>query len=273
MRTIFLFLLLTPSLVAQDARERFEKLIQPKPPIEQPKPAVDPPVAPEVPEVPEAPKAGVTFSMAVSAPAVVERYLAVGPNCAACPAGKAKFLSSGGKPENIVDYTVSNSQHGQNINRIPQEYNFKPLAAADGIVATAEGIEPSPEAVVVIFAEFIRQNGELKKYKSGGAPYYGGWFDYTVDVPDFVPLLLQKLMKDKSYTNDTFGLTLLWPGQQTFRLNTTSIKIEPAIQASVRKYGVTASASISEVRFTPDYKTVTIVTPEILVPDLTINFK
>jgi hypothetical protein len=92
-------------------------------------------------------------------------------------------------------------------------------------------------------------------------------------VPDSVPSILQKLMKDKQYKSEALGLLLIWPGNQTIKLETTSIKIDPPIQASVRKFGVTASASISEVRFTADYKSVTVITPEVMIPDLTINFK
>jgi hypothetical protein len=80
-------------------------------------------------------------------------------------------------------------------------------------------------------------------------------------------------MKDKQYKSEALGLLLIWPGNQTIKLETTAIKIDPPIQASVRKFGVTASASISEVRFTSDYKSVTVVTPEVMVPNLTINFK
>lgn len=278
MRSIFLFLLLTPSLLAQDAlqqaRDRLKSIPVPEPiqvAPEQPAEVVAPPA-------PEPAKPSVTFSLVASAPAVAERYLAVGANCPACPRGKTNFLNSGGKPENIVDFSVSNSRHGQNIRFIPQEYTFTPAVPAPQVTATTEGVDPTPAAVLSVLTAYLEQQAAAEQAKT--KPFivpdqrlYGGWFDYDLNLPDSVPSILQKLMKDKQYKNDTLGLLLAWPGNQTIKLEVTNIKIEPPIQASIRKYGFTAKASISEIRFTADYKSVTVVTPELLVPDITINFK
>lgn len=282
MRTILLFLLLTPSLIAQDARERFEKLIQPKPPIEQPKPSEDVPVPPDAPSVEPAPSLPqVTFSTVVKAAPQPERYLAVGDYCPACPAGKKNFLASGGKEENIVDWSVANRDHGQKIKVIPSEYWFQPAVSSspETVVATAD-VEASPEAVVYVLAEYLSQQTAIAnahKVAASGAKQeettYSGWFEYDINLPDSVPFIFQKLMKDRSYKNDKLGLLLQWPGEPTIKLGTTSIKFQPAIQASVRKLGITASASISEITFTPDYKSVTVITPEVMIPNLTINFK
>jgi hypothetical protein len=277
MKTLFAFiiLLLPLTVVAQDApqtaQDRFKALTTPKPPEVVP----DAPVAPQ--EEPEPPS--VTFAIPVAA--APERWLAVGDNCPACPAGKSRFLSSGGKPTNIVDWRVSNGQHRQQIKVIPSEYLWSP--PAQSVVATAN-VSASPEAVVYVLGEYLRQLQAIESYnkvsKTTASPpvdaaiqTYGGWFSYDVDVPDSIPFLLQKLMKDKQYKNDKLGLLLTWPGEQTLKLSGDRITITPAIKASVNKLGITASASVSEIRFTSDYKTVTIITPELLVPDLTINFK
>ena len=274
MRTIFLFLLLTPSLIAQDALEQARSRLKDLLPSETEQAAPD---APAAPQPAPSPKAGITFAKAMSAPVAV-RYLAIGDNCPACPAGKAKFLASGGLKENIVDWRVANSKYAQNIKIIPSEFSVL-SASSESITATVEGVDASPQAVLTVLAAHLSQQAQAAQMKSSSPfisadqPLYGGWFEYDVNVPDSVPLILQKLMKDKQYKNDTLGILLIWPGNQTIKLSTTSVTIEPAIKASVRKFGVTASASVSEIRFTPDYKTVTIVTPEALVPDLTVNFK
>ncbi len=274
MRTLFLFLLLTPSLIAQDALQQARDRLKS---IPVPETVVEPPEQPETPPAPEPDKPSVTFSLLASAASAPERYLAVGPNCPACPRGKANFLASGGKPEHIIDYTVANSQYGQNIKFIPQEFTIQ-LAAPSQVVATTEGVDATPATVVSVLAAYLEQQAAAEANKSKpfitpDQPLYGGWFEYDVNVPDSVPSILQKLMKDKQYKSEALGLLLIWPGNQTIKLETTSIKIDPPIQASVRKFGVTASASISEVRFTADYKSVTVVTPEVMVPNLTINFK
>jgi hypothetical protein len=274
MRTLFLFLLLTPSLIAQDALQQARDRLKS---IPVPETIVEPPAKPETPPAPEPDKPSVTFSLLASAPPAPERYLAVGPNCPACPRGKANFLASGGKPEHVIDYTVANSQYGQNIRFIPQEFTIQ-LAAPSQVIATTEGVDATPATVVSVLAAYLEQQAAAEHSKSKpfitpDQPLYGGWFEYDVNVPDSVPSILQKLMKDKQYKSEALGLLLIWPGNQTIKLETTSIKIDPPIQASVRKFGITASASISEVRFTSDYKSVTVVTPEVMIPDLTINFK
>lgn len=277
MRTIFLLLLLTPSLIAQDALEQARSRLKDLLPSETEQVDPEPPAAPQPAPAPEVPKAGITFAKTMSAPAPV-RYLAIGNYCPACPAGKTKFLTSGGLQENIIDWTVANKKYGQDIKVIPSEFSVI-SPASETVTATVEGVEASPQAVLTVLAAHLSQQAQSAQVKtsspfiSSDQPLYGGWFEYDVNVPDSVPLILQKLMKDKQYKNDTLGILLIWPGNQTIKLSTTSITIEPAIKASVRKFGVTASASVSEIRFTPDYKTVTIVTPETLVPDLTVNFK
>lgn len=275
MRAIYLFFLLTPSLIAQDALQQARDRLKDNVPAD---------VVPAPVDVPEAPQPdpitppSVTFNLLSSETPAVERFLAVGDYCPACPAAKAKFLSSGGKPENIIDWSVANKRFGMQIKVIPQEINFKPVAAAPQVVATTEGVDATPATVVSVLAAYLEQQASAEANKSkpfitSDQPLYGGWFEYEINVPDSVPSILQKLMKDKQYKSEALGLLLIWPGKQTIKLDTTSITIDPPIQASVRKFGVTASASISEVRFTSDYKSVTVVTSEVLIPDLTINFK
>ena len=281
MRSLCLFLLLiTPlyTIAAQDAleqaRERLKKANEPIPVIPE---TIAPEQPPAIPEPAPAPKAGITFSKPVSAPVSV-RYLAIGDNCRYCPDAKAKFLASGGLPVNVIDWTVANKVHGQNIRTIPAEFTVT-TTEPEIVVATAEGLEASPASVLTVLTAYLEQTATDQHNKSTAPnvvpdnPLYGGWFEYDLNVPDSVPSILQKLLMDKQYKNDTLGLLLSWPGNQVIKLSSRSIIIEPPIKASVRKFGVTASASITEIRFTPDYKTVTVVTPEILVPDLTINFK
>ena len=285
MRALCLFLLLiTPlyTVAAQDAleqaRERLKQAQEVTPAQPETTTPEQPPTIPEpTPDPPPEQKAGITFSKPVSTPVPV-RYLAVGDYCPACPAGKTKFLSSGGLQENIVDWRVANKTYGQAIKIIPSEFTIL-TAQPEIVMATAEGLDPSVESVLTVLTAYLEQTAIDQHNKSTAPnvtpdnPLYGGWFEYDLNVPDSVPSILQKLMKDKQYKNDTLGLLLSWPGSQTIKLSPASVTIEPSIKASVRKFGITASASISELRFTPDYKSVTVVTPEVLVPNITINFK
>lgn len=275
--TLFLLLLLTPSLNAQDALEQARNRLKDNIPADVVPLPVDVPEAPEPPPEPIT-KPSVTFNLLSSETPAVERFLAVGNNCPACPAAKTRFIASGGKPENIIDWSEAEKRFKMDIKVIPQEIHYTSPAGPQQIVATTEGVDATPATVVSVLAAYLEQQAQAEANKSKpfitpDQPLYGGWFEYEVNVPDSVPSILQKLMKDKQYKSEALGLLLIWPGKQTIKLDTTSITIDPPIQASVRKFGVTASASISEVRFTPDYKSVTVITPEVLVPDLTINFK
>jgi hypothetical protein len=100
-----------------------------------------------------------------------------------------------------------------------------------------------------------------------------GWFEYDVQVPDVTSTIIRAMMKDKSYENPALGVTLTWPGKQTLSFDTTSIALSPPVSLKLAKWGVKLSASVSEFKFTPDYKSVTVVTPEIMIPDVTVNFK
>lgn len=109
--------------------------------------------------------------------------------------------------------------------------------------------------------------------RSSCSPVMGSWFEYTLDVPDVTSKMLKALMKDKSYVNDTLGLKLNWPGKQVLTLSETSVSMNPPISLQFTKWKMQVSASISEFKFSPSYDSVTIITPEVLVPDVTINFK
>lgn len=102
---------------------------------------------------------------------------------------------------------------------------------------------------------------------------YGSWFDVDVNAPDQLPVIIGSLMQTQEYRSDKLGLTLTWKGDRSFVISRTSVKIQPAINARVSRFGLTVSASVSELKFSDDYRSLTVITPELLVPDIQINFK
>lgn len=102
---------------------------------------------------------------------------------------------------------------------------------------------------------------------------YGSWFDVDVNAPDQLPVVIGSLMQKQEYRNDKLGLTLAWSGERSFIITQTSVKIKPSIMARVSRFGLSVTASVSELKFSDDYRSLTVVTPEILVPDIQINFK
>lgn len=53
---------------------------------------------------------------------ITDRWLVSENWCANCPAAKRRFLSSGGKPENIITIAQAAELHGKQIGSVPQEY-------------------------------------------------------------------------------------------------------------------------------------------------------
>lgn len=87
------------------------------------------------------PSVSITFERMASATPrvatrqVTERWLVSEAWCRYCPAAKARFLSSGGKPENILTLAEAARRHGRRPASIPYEYTTtetitEPVAAA-----------------------------------------------------------------------------------------------------------------------------------------------
>lgn len=56
---------------------------------------------------------------------ITDRWLVSEDWCANCPAAKRRFLSSGGKPENIITIAQAAELHGKQIGSVPQEYTIQ----------------------------------------------------------------------------------------------------------------------------------------------------
>lgn len=56
---------------------------------------------------------------------ITDRWLVSENWCANCPAAKRRFLSSGGKPENIITIAQAAELHGKQIGSVPQEYTIQ----------------------------------------------------------------------------------------------------------------------------------------------------
>lgn len=55
---------------------------------------------------------------------VKERWLVSESWCRLCPAAKTRFLSSGGRPENVITIATAAALHGKNIGGVPHEYTI-----------------------------------------------------------------------------------------------------------------------------------------------------
>lgn len=56
---------------------------------------------------------------------ITDRWLVSEDWCSNCPAAKRRFLSSGGKPENIITIARAAELHGKQIGSVPQEYTIQ----------------------------------------------------------------------------------------------------------------------------------------------------
>lgn len=347
MRAILLFLLLCPSVIAQDslqdARKRLNDLLSyPVPEI-----VIDDPVAPQ--PVPPEPAPSITFQKVSKASGLVkhtiqvagENYLVSEPWCKNCPPAKQRFLAAGNPVKNIISIAEAKSRFGLEVTGVPYEFSgpssekeilqppsyrkqWPPKWDVTGVKLPSkqqllshlrdnknhagkhwqawyleswdrdqlaalhdddhDGVVPVYEAEESILAEstarasthnLLAAFSEALLYSSPEPveATYGSLFDVDLDTPEILPSIIGCLMKDQKYDSPALGLSLSWTGERSFTVNPSSIQIKPAIKASVKRFGITASASVSEIRFNDDYTSVTVITPEVLVPDITINFK
>lgn len=153
--------------------------------------------------------------------------------------------------------------------------NYVETPTEELLTADIEHTVPSISHGLGAFSDaLLYQAGTDTQTTSTSEPItYGSWFNVDLNIPDALPVILGKLMQSQEYRNDKLGLTLTWSGERSFNISQTAIKIQPAINARVSRFGLTVSASVSELKFSDDYRSVTIVTPEILIPDIQINFK
>lgn len=351
MRTILLFLLLCPSLIAQDglqdARKRLDDILHP--PV--PEFVIEPPAKPQE-EPPKPPS--ITFQKVSKASGLVrhtvtvkgENYLVSEPWCPACPAAKKRFLAAGNPAENIISIATAKARFGVETSYVPYEFSSPETTAEilqppsyrkqwppkwdvtgiklptkaqllshlrdnsnhsgkhwqawhleswdrDQLAALHdddhEGVVPTYEeesSIVATVTEPLSLRNtlsavvdalayeDLSPTSTENEPVtYGSFFDVDLETPDFLPSLIAALMKDQKYDNPDLGISLSWSGDRSFRLSSNSITMQPAIKLSAKRYGLTIGASISEIKFSDDYSSVTVVTPEVLVPDVTVNFK
>lgn len=347
MRTILLFLLLCPSVIAQDslqdARKRLDELLAyPVPEI-----VIDDPVTPQ--PVPPEPEPSITFQKLSKGTGLVkhtikvngENYLVSEPWCRNCPPAKQRFLAAGNPAKNIISIAEAKSRFGLEVTGVPYEFSGPPTEKEilqppeyrfqwppkwdvsgvklpskqqllshlrdnknhegkhwqawyleswdrDQLAALHdddhEGIVPTYEAEESVLAEstapasahnLLAAFSEALIYSSPepAEATYGSLFDVDLDTPEILPSIIAALMKDQKYDSPALGLSLSWTGERSFTLNPSSIVIKPAIKASVKRFGITASASVSEIRFNDDYTSVTVITEGVLTPDITINFK
>lgn len=81
-------------------------------------PAAEPTPRPEVNWETSTASSGVSRSMA----RVPERWLVSEPWCSLCPAAKARFLASGGNPDNVITIAKAKELHGRIVKGVPHEY-------------------------------------------------------------------------------------------------------------------------------------------------------
>ncbi len=133
--------------------------------------------------------------------------------------------------------------------------------------ATVEGAEASPETfAAVLSAHLVEASGQ----QEGDEPFlYGGLFDFSLDVPESWKSIGVKILTAQKLDFPAAGISIDWSGpERSFRLARDSLTISPGVKASVRKWGISYSASLDGVSFTPDLSSVTFLLTG--APDLTV---
>lgn len=135
------------------------------------------------------------------------------------------------------------------------------------VTATVEGAEASPETfAAVLSAHLVEASGQQQ---TDGQFLYGGLFDFSIDVPESWKAIGVKILTAQKLEFPAAGISIDWSGpERSFRLARDSLTISPGVKASVRKWGISYSASMDGLSFKPDLSQVTFLLTG--APDLTV---
>ena len=175
------------------------------------------------------------------------------------PQGLGCVLRGYQSPEAVTRY-LTLPEHGVSLEQITPAV----------VQATVEGAEASPETfAAVLSAHLVEASGQ----QEGDEPFlYGGLFDFSLDVPESWKSIGVKILTAQKLDFPAAGISIDWSGpERSFRLARDSLTISPGVKASVRKWGISYSASLDGLSFEPDLSSVTFLLTG--APDLTVVLK
>lgn len=267
-----------------------------------------------------------------------ERYLVSEPWCAYCPAAKTRFLSSGGKPENVIDIATAKAMGHSWGGGVPHEFT-KTVETTKEIIQPPKyrtqwpakislngSLTPSKESML----RHLRGDGPhankhwqawyLESWSkeqlvalheddhNGVVPVYsetvaraeatvsevtpasvaealalhlvrdqnpdtltGSVFNIEIDTPDSTRGWIADLLTRQSVEFPSAGVSAKWGGDRTISIGKGSITVQPGVDVSVKKFGVSVSTKLTGASFADDLSWVTLELQG--APDLTVRFR
>jgi hypothetical protein len=108
-----------------------------------------------------------------------ERYLVSESWCASCPAAKARFLASGGKPQNIV--TIAGAAAlGHNFSSVPHEFSVSTTATRE-IVQPPSYRKQWPAAITIGGSRYPSKQSVLNHLRGGGPHANKHWQEWHLE--------------------------------------------------------------------------------------------
>ena len=128
---------------------------------------------------------------------------------------------------------------------------------------------PVEEAMMYSTSASSDSFGSILQHHLMGDVPVGGLFEFTVDVPDSLPGILNKLLMDQKWSNGVISVS--WAGDRTISVSQGRMAFSPAPTVAVSKFGINITVKWTAVIIAEGGKLLTLELQG--VPDLKVRFE
>lgn len=133
------------------------------------------------------------------------------------------------------------------------------------VVAAISGAQLNPQTIAAALAVHLCQHQGVQ------APAFGALFEVTVDTPDSARVWIADMLTKQSVEFPSAGVDVSWKGSdRTISVAAGRIRVNPGATVSVKKFGVSLSATLRGVTYADDLSWATLELDG--APDLTVRF-
>ena len=142
---------------------------------------------------------------------------------------------------------------------------FTPIRPDGEVIATINGADPTIGTGIAALAEYLTR---AARPETEPEQPFGATIDATVNGTAVE--ILSKLMTDRRYEIPSAGVVVSWDGpSRRFDLLADRVTITPGLTVSAKRWGITVETTMTAIRYSPDFKTITAELTK--MPDLTIR--
>jgi hypothetical protein len=136
------------------------------------------------------------------------------------------------------------------------------------MTASISDARPSASAIAAALSAHLQRTQQSQPQTELVA---SSLFDITIDTADSARVWIADMLSKQSVEFPAAGITAQWGGDRTISIAPGKLRISPGAIVSVRKFGVSLSATLQSVTFAEDLAWVTLELDG--APDLTVRFE